>query len=418
MDEGKNKLFSEDFIKEHGIETAPAEEQVQEGQEQAAEGVEQPQTTDTKEVKQETTAEGEQPTKGEQETTEAKEEAEKEAQAEKEIKKPEFDINTLNQFFEKDFKDTDEIKGVFESVEKIKDYDEKVQKLEEYENTLREKDTLIAELKESVDPLQYFTDEAALKASMLKKQFPDKDPVIIEKLMKGDLSKIKDFDMLVYGYLMDNPGLEGNMTRAANVLMDELGIDPEENSEEWSTVLKDKILVRANKARQEFNKLASEVKMPEVLTPEDRLAQKEQMKAELKKSWDEPLNRIAQYEKEAIADDEGNTLFEFDVPDEFKGHIKEYVEGMVLSGDLPVNEETLRFIEQDIRKNMIAQNLPKILKIYKSQLESQWQEDKDKEEGNTEPPNKATATDTQVETGKYPTIQDMLNSNNEPDTIG
>jgi len=236
--------------------------------------------------------------------------------------------------------------------------------------------------------------------------------------MKGDLSKIKDFDMLVYDYLMENPGLGGDMTRAANVLLDELGIDPEDNPEEWSTVIKDKMLIKANKARKEFSKLANEVEMPEVLTPEERLAQKEQAKAELKTLWDEPIDRIAQYEKEAIKDDEGNILFDYDVPEDFRGHIKEYVESMVLSGELPVNEEMLNFIESDIRKNMITQNLSKILKVYKSQLESEWQEQKDKEEGNTEPPNKVTAPEGQVETGNTPSLADMLNKKDEIDTIG
>ena len=411
MDEG-NKLFSDEFIKEQSIETAPAEEQVQKGQEQAAEEAEQPQDTEKKEIKEESTAEEKQPTEREQETTETKET--KDAQ----VEKPEFDLSTINKFFEKDFKSVDEVRNLFDGVGETKDYDEKVQKLESYENTLKEKDALIAELKESIDPMRYFVDEGALKASLIKKQFPDKDPVIIEKLMKGDLSKIKDFDMLVYDYLMENPGLGGDMTRAANVLLDELGIDPEDNPEEWSTVIKDKMLIKANKARKEFSKLANEVEMPEVLTPEERLAQKEQAKAELKTLWDEPIDRIAQYEKEAIKDDEGNILFDYDVPEDFRGHIKEYVESMVLSGELPVNEEMLNFIESDIRKNMITQNLSKILKVYKSQLESEWQEQKDKEEGNTEPPNKVTAPEGQVETGNTPSLADMLNKKDEIDTIG
>lgn len=409
-------MFSDEFIKEQGIKTddSPAESEPEEGQENktdvtpetsegksTAEDKQEPQEQET----EQSTAETETESVEESQTTE---ETEKESGETKEEEEPAFDVQAINKFFEKDFKDEDEVRALFDRGEKTADYDEKVNKLSEYESILQEKDKQIEQLKESLNPLSYFTDENAYKAEMIKKQMPDKDPVLIEKVIKSDLSKTKDFDILVDEYLMDNPSFTGDRTRAANVLMDEYGIDAEEDAEEWSQVTKDKIMVSANKARNRFTGLADEVEMPEVVSPEERQAQAEQQAAELKQSWEKPLDRLSNYEQEVITDDEGNKLFDFTVPDDFKSQVRDYTEALVTEGQIPLNEDTQKFVEATIRKEMIYQNLPKILKVYRSDLESQWQQQKDKEEANTTPPNKQTAPDKGAEEGKTPGLSDMI----------
>jgi hypothetical protein len=416
----ESSLFSEDQKQEWGIESSPAASEPEEGQETKpdanpeGESQEQPKAEE-QEAAQETppeegTAETEQEAAEESQTTEGEEKKET----------PTFDLESFNKFFDKSFEKEDELRSLFEKAEKVTDYDEKVSKISEYESHLQERDERIKELEESLDPLSYFSSPESYKAEMIKKQMPDKDPVLIEKVIKSDLSKETDFDVLVDEFLMDNPGFSGDRTRAANVLMKRHGIDPEDNPEEWDAVTKDELMVDANKARNRFRELADKVELPQAVSPEERAAQKEQALTELKESWKEPIERIAQYDKEVITDDEGNKLFEFTVPDDFKSSIKDYAEGLVTSGEAPANKETLAFLEDTIRKEMIYQNLPKILKVYKSDLESQWQEQKDKEEGNTTPPNKQTAPEGSAEEGKLPGIADMISSldGSKRETIG
>ena len=406
----EGSLFTDDEKQELGIESSSAVTEPEEGQENK------PVVTPVAEAEKPTegkTEEGTEQATTEESTAETEKQTEEESQTTKEEKtevkeEPVFDVGGFNKFFGKEFKDENEIKGLFEKVEKSSDYDEKVTKISEYENTLKEKDERIKALEESLDPLSYFDSEASYKATQIKKQMPGKDPVLIEKVITSDLSKVSDFELLVDEFLLDNPGFGGDRTRAANVLIKKHGIDPEEKPEEWDSVTKDELMVDANRARERFKGLADKVELPTVVKPEDRAAAQAQQEEELKTSWKEPIGRISEYKEETIKDDDGNVMLKFTVPDDFKSSIGKEVEAMVTSSGIPVNEDSLKFIEATIRKEMIFQNLPKILKVYGSDLESQWQKKKDEEEGNATPPNKQTAPENMSEEGKQQGLEKML----------
>jgi len=404
----EGSLFTDDEKQELGIESSSAVTEPEEGQEnkpvaEPVAEVEEPTEGKTEEGTEQATTEGS--------TAETEKQTEEESQTTKEEKtkeEPVFDVGGFNKFFGKEFKDENEIKGLFEKVEKSSDYDEKVTKISEYEDTLKEKDERIKALEESLDPLSYFDSEASYKATQIKKQMPGKDPVLIEKVITSDLSKVSDFDVLVDEALLDNPGFGGDRTRAANLLIKKHGIDPEEKPEEWDSVTKDELMVDANRARERFKGLADKVELPTVVKPEDRAAAQAQQEEELKTSWKEPIGRISEYKEETIKDDDGNVMLKFTVPDDFKSSIGKEVEAMVTSSGIPVNEDSLKFIEATIRKEMIFQNLPKILKVYGSDLESQWQKKKDEEEGNVTPANKQTAPENMSEEGKQQGLDKML----------
>ena len=404
----EGSLFTDDEKQELGIESSSAVTEPEEGQENkpVAEPV-----AEVEEPTEGKTEEGTEQKPTEESTAETEKQTEEESQTTKEEKtkeEPVFDVGGFNKFFGKEFKDENEIKGLFEKVEKSSDYDEKVTKISEYENTLKEKDERIKALEESLDPLSYFDSEASYKATQIKKQMPGKDPVLIEKVITSDLSKVSDFELLVDEYLLDKPGFGGDRTRAANVLIKRHGIDPEEKPEEWDSVTKDELMVDANRARERCKGLADKVELPTVVKPEDRAAAQAQQEEELKTSWKEPIGRISEYKEETIKDDDGNVMLKFTVPDDFKSSIGKEVEAMVTSSGIPVNEDSLKFIEATIRKEMIFQNLPKILKVYGSDLESQWQKKKDEEEGNVTPANKQTAPENMSEEGKQQGLDKML----------
>ena len=303
----------------------------------------------------------------------------------------EFELEKFNTLFETKYENTDDIKGLIEAANKVSGYEEQLGKIPQFESDLKARDEEIKTLKESLDPLKYFSSDTAYKAEALRIQHPDKDPVMIEKVIKSDLSNTSDMNVLIDKVLLNTPSFDSDRARAEAIVRDKYGIEEDEKPEEWSQLTKDKMLMDANTARSEFKALAETVNLPEVISPEDRAAQIAADKAALTASWEEPLKSIAQYDKETLTDAEGNVLLEFDVPDEFKAGIKDYATALIDSGGLPVNKETLNFIESDIRKNNIASNITNILAAYKGKLESEWLANKDKEEGNDVPLNTDTA---------------------------
>jgi len=403
-------LFSEEFLSKTNVKTSPAEE-----------GTKEEKTTEGQDVQksQPPQDEGEkpQPQEGADTKPQEGEPVEGDPPKEEPTEQTEFNLETFNKFFETDFKEVDDVKGLFEKVDKYSDYDEKVNKLTEFENTLKDKDKEITKLRESLDPRSYFSSDDAFKAEMIRKQHPDKDPVIIEKVIKSDLNKQKDFDVLVDDFLMDNPTFGGDRTRAEKVLMKRYGIDPDESPEEWEQVTKDEIMVEASKAKKKFQQLSDEVEMPEVISPEEREQQKAEALDNLKKSWKEPLDRIAQYEKEVIKDSEGNVMLEFEIPESFRSEIRDYAEAMVTSGEFPVNEESLAFVEDNVRKLAVAEYLPKLLEVYGNQLQSEWQRQKDEEEGNTKPPNRDVAPDIKGD-DNLPSARNIGGSSERPRVLG
>ena len=396
-------LFSEGFMESRGIK--PLEEN--EGQPTEPEGGTegdntgvQPAEGVTKEAIDEWKRTGKMPKEGAP--------AEGATEGDGQTQKPTFDINSFNTFFEKDFKTEDDVRSLFEKLDKYSDYDEKVTKLSEYEESKSALETRIKELEDAQDPLQWFPNEDVFKSVMLQKQFPEKDPNILNKVITSDLTKVSDLDVLIDDVLLSTPGFKGDRERARAVLYKRYGIDAEDSPENWEQVTQDLILMDADSKRREFRELADKVEKPKVVTPEEKAAALAQQKADLKASWKEPISRMAQYEKEAITDAEGNTIMEFDVPKEYRSGIKDYLESMVDNG-LSLNKENLQFAEYDIRKTMVYENLPKILAAYKGQLESEWQKAKDTEEGNTTPPNTQTAPDMKELTGqKKAGIRSML----------
>jgi len=253
----------------------------------------------------------------------------------------EFPIEAFNKKFKTQYKSAEEIDSVFGKAKMADEYEPKVK---EYEAAiLRENDykKQIEEAKSSLNPLSWFSSPDAYTAEQLRRQFPDKNPSLLQELATKDLGKIPDADILVKKYLLDNPDLPEEDVR--RTVLEEYGIDAD-NPSEVNAVSKTKMRIKANEARKEFAELKGSIKMPEVLTDEQRAA----LQAEARQKKEAAIKPIAEkfskYEEFTAKVDDKE--FKWKVPEESQKGLKDLFEGYFLDGGNEVNKENLESISE------------------------------------------------------------------------
>lgn len=269
-----------------------------------------------------------------------------------------FPIEAFNKKFKTQYKSIEEIDAEFGKAKKVDEYEPKIK---DYEAAIkRESDykKQIEEAKSSLNPLSWFSSPDAYTAEQLRRQFPDKNPSLLQELATRDLGKIPDADILVKKYLLDNPDLPEEDVR--RTVLEEYGIDAD-NPSEVNAVSKTKMRIKANEARKEFAELKGSIKIPEVLTDEQRAA----LQAEARQKKAEAIKPIAEkfskYEKFTAKVDDKE--FEWKVPEESQKGLRDMFEGYFLDGGNEVNEETLKDIT-DIREAVILRD--NFASIYKA----------------------------------------------------
>ena len=297
-------------------------------------------------------------------------------------------IAEFNKTFGTQYKSHEEIKPLTELPSKIKEYEEKENSYKtfvEQEKTYKSK---IEELESSLNPLKHFSSPEAYIAEQLRIQHPDKNPILLQEIATTDLAKLDDVKVLVKSILLEQPDLAESAVE--EYLQEEYGIDKDTPREEWSNALKTKIKIKAAEKRKELAVLKSQIKTPEVLTPEQRAAKVEEAKEATKKAIAPYADKFAQYDK--FTRTIGDKQFEFVVPDDYKESLKPMFETFFLAGN-EVNEANLTAI-QDVRDGqLLLKNFDHVYRAIESDVEARVRREMDKQLGNETPPNTATATD-------------------------
>lgn len=292
----------------------------------------------------------------------------------------------------------DDEKQLESVVQRYKDYDalskrvKEVEKLESENATLKEKNKTIVE---SLNPMSYFASEEDFKAQQLKKLYPDKDPYILQQLVTTNLSELDDIDVLVKRTLVDNPNLSGGEAGARDAVLADF-LPEDMDVEEMDDRTKNRIKIAANKARREIKEML-DVDIPTPPSADKLLEEREQRMTEIKEAWKPFINDIVNPDVLEIKDDKGNKLFDFKLDGSDKDGVAEFLDAFIAAGEMKPTEENLAIVTQQRDKDLIYENLPKILTVYKNMLKSQFQERLDKELGNTAPPNTSERTDTNAQ---------------------
>ena len=306
----------------------------------------------------------------------------------------------VNKHLSTGYQSDEEVSEAFRSLAKTADYDIKVKEATEFKSKVDEytaKEKAWAEekakLEAKVNPLAFFRDEKAYVAEQLRRQFPDKDPSVIEKVVTSDLTKMDKLDVLAYGILMDTPDIEGGLEGAREAALSDLGVEAGSSPEEWDRTTKNKLAIKANQARQHLEEqYQRQVEIPKVRTEEELQAEMATRIDGLKKAWTPYLEKMEAIDKLQIPAEDGTVLATIDIPAEWRKEMRdEMVEAAVAVGE--PNEQTLAQLNTAREMKFIHKNFPKLATILLNQERTRLTEEFDKKLNNTEPPNTAVRPD-------------------------
>jgi len=306
----------------------------------------------------------------------------------------------FNKRFSAGYKSDDELADSFKSVTKVSEYEEKLKEAGEFKSKAEELTKAQkawsdekAKLEAKINPLTFFRDEKAFVAEQLRRQFPDRDPMAIERLITSDLSRMDKMELLAQKMLLDTPEIEGGIEGAKEAVLADMGIDPSSTPEEWDRVTKNKITVRANQAKKELEEFQKSVEIPKVKTEAELQAEVVAHQEGLKKNWTPFVDKMTAIDKMQIPAEDGTVLATIDIPAEWRQDIKGELIDTILATGIEPNEETIRELNAMREMKFIHRNLPKLYTILENQWKAKAIEERDKLLNNTEPPNNSIKPD-------------------------
>jgi len=296
-------------------------------------------------------------------------------------------FENFNKIFGTQYKSDDDLKALLDTPKKVADYETRLKDYEDLKKSAEERQKEIERLESLNDPLKYFSSPDSYIAEQLRILNPDKDPVLLHEIATTDVSKMGDFDLLVKAMKMFIPSLPEGGAGVRDVLNEKYGIDPEIDPKDWDTKIKTKIAIDAATERNRINELKKGIKLPQVVSKEERARLEEESLAQKKQSLQPVKDQFTKFDK---FQHEG---FEYDVPAEYKEKSEELFDGMFLDAGLEMNEENLKTAIQLRDSNFLLENFGKIKEIIIKEAEVAIRAKIDAELNNETPPNTATATD-------------------------
>ena len=302
--------------------------------------------------------------------------------------KPSFDINTFNTFFGTSLKEESELKDVLKRATEHGDIAKKYEETERSRKALEEK---AKALEASQDVMKYFSSPDAYIAEQIRMQRPDLDPGVVTKLLRHDKEKLADLDLLAHEMLMQNPRTIGGLEGARRAIAKKYDVDLQSPENEWDEVSRNIMMMDAGAAEQRVAKLKSEIKLPEVKSPEARAAEQAEAVQKVKSQWAPYVNDIAGFDKLVVPADDGTTMLEMEVPKGFRDTLPEYINGVIEQTGLEPNPENLKEIVDYRNRTFVYDYLPKILEVYGNNIRSEIEKKYAALLNNTTPPNTTVA---------------------------
>jgi hypothetical protein len=300
------------------------------------------------------------------------------------VPQPQFDVENFNSFFGTPYKGEGEVKELLNRAAEYESIQKKFTELETSYKSLEEKNK---ELEAGTDPMQYFSSPDAYVAEQIKKQMPDVDPAVIVKLLSHEKSRIADFDLLAYDYLLNSPDTIGGIDGARECVAKKYGIDPNDPAEEWERVTKNMMMADARAVERRIAQMKGEIKVPELPTPEAIQAQRAEAVQKNKAAWAPYVNDISGFDKLSVPGDDGKVMLEMEVPKAFRDTLPEFIDGVIEQTGVVPSPETLKDVIEYRNKMFVYDYLPKILEVYGNNIRSELEEKYHRELNNVVPPN-------------------------------
>ena len=298
-------------------------------------------------------------------------------------------LGELNKHFKTEYKSPDEFGKILERSKKVDEYEPK---LSEYEKSVKSYQQQIADLQSSLNPLTYFSSQEAYVAEQLRKQHPDLNPLILQEVVTTDNKRMDDLAVLIKQTMLETPNIIGGEKGAEEYILEKYGIDSTVPKEEWSMSARNKILIEANATRKKWDELKSQVKLPEVATPEQREALKTQAVEEKKKLLAPQRDALTKFDKFTVEIEDGKTL-DYIVPDEEKEIQSDMFDAYFINGGADVTPEALEEFKELREGLMLRRNIKQIYKVIEGDVEAREKAKRDELLNNTNPTNTKSATE-------------------------
>lgn len=293
-------------------------------------------------------------------------------------------LDEVNKTYKTEFK-TPEDFG--KHLERAKRADELEPKITEYTNNELKYQKQLKELQSSLNPLEYFSSQEAFVAEQLKKQHPDKNPRVLQEIVSSDFKVMDDLDVLIKDALLTTPGLKGGEAGVRETILSEFGInDLSIPKEEWPISVQNRIMIKANQARKQWDELKTNVVLPKISTPEEREAERVRLATEKKAQLIPLKETFSKFDKFTEQIEEGK-IFEFNVTDEYKKVLPEMFETYFVEAGITPDADSLASMEKLKRALFLEGNFKQIYKTIEADVESRMKADRDKLLGNENPPN-------------------------------
>lgn len=306
----------------------------------------------------------------------------------------------LNKRYKAGFKSDDEVTAALGSLSKMTEYEAKLREAEQHrakvdELTAKEKSWLEEKqkLEARVNPLAFFRDEKAYVAEQLRRQFPDRDPATIERVVTSDLSRMDKVELLAHRLLLDAPDIEGGLEGAKEAVLSDMGLEIGSKPEEWDRITKNKLAVKAAQARKDLEELQRSVEIPKVKTEADLQAEMATKIDGLKRAWTPLLDKMETIDKLQIPAEDGTVLASIDIPAEWRKEMREELTTTALASGQEPTEENIKELNAIREMKFIWKNLPKLYTILENQWKSKAIEERDKLLHNDTPPNNSVKPD-------------------------
>ena len=306
----------------------------------------------------------------------------------------------LNKRYKAGFKSDDEVTAALGSLSKMTEYEAKLREAEQHrakvdELTAKEKSWLEEKqkLEARVNPLAFFRDEKAYVAEQLRRQFPDRDPATIERVVTSDLSRMDKVELLAHRLLLDAPDIEGGLEGAKEAVLSDIGLEIGSKPEEWDRITKNKLTVKAAQARKDLEELQRSVEIPKVKTEADLQAEMATKIDGLKRAWTPLLDKMETIDKLKIPAEDGTVLASIDIPAEWRKEMREELTTTALASGQEPTEENIKELNAIREMKFIWKNLPKLYTILENQWKSKAIEERDKLLHNDTPPNNSVKPD-------------------------
>lgn len=306
----------------------------------------------------------------------------------------------LNKRYKAGFKSDDEVTAALGSLSKMTEYEAKLREAEQHrakvdELTAKEKSWLEEKqkLEARVNPLAFFRDEKAYVAEQLRRQFPDRDPATIERVVTSDLSRMDKVELLAHRLLLDAPDIEGGLEGAKEAVLSDMGLEIGSKPEEWDRITKNKLTVKAAQARKDLEELQRSVEIPKVKTEADLQAEMATKIDGLKRAWTPLLDKMETIDKLQIPAEDGTVLASIDIPAEWRKEMREELTTTALASGQEPTEENIKELNAIREMKFIWKNLPKLYTILENQWKSRAIEERDKLLHNDTPPNNSVKPD-------------------------